>query len=256
MTQALLRRSLALLAACLLATSAMHAAEPAIIAKARAYLGSEAALNSLTSIHYVGALSIETKSGGTVQPAQTGMLEILLQKPTRQRSVTTTPAVIETTALDDYEGWRKIEDPKDASRWKMDLLTSEQIKSLRANVWENLTFFRGIESHRGTIEDLGTVTADGVVCQKLAFVYSPQTVFIRYFDQATGKLVLTETKQGDQIREQGQVMAGGIRFPKALVTTINRADGTTQTVTITFEKVAVNETFDASLFAMPSMGAQ
>jgi outer membrane lipoprotein-sorting protein len=256
MTQALLRRCFALLAAGFLTLSATHAAEPTIIAKARAYLGSEAALNGVTSIHYLGTLKMEMNAAASTEPEQTATLEILLQKPTRQRSVMTAAGIIETTALDDYEGWRKAQDPKDASRWKIDLLTADQVKSLRANVWENLAFFRGVEGRRATIEDLGTATADGIVCHKLAFVYSPQIAFIRYFDQATGKLVLTETQQGEQIREQGVIVAGGIKFPKALVTTIKRPDGTTQIVTITFEKVAVNETFDASLFAMPSMGGQ
>jgi len=210
-------------------------------------------LDGLTSIHYTGVLDIEAH-GET--PAQQLTIEIMLQKPGRQRSVLAGETVVETTALDGYEGWRKVQDAKDASRWKMDLLTADQIKSLRANVQENLVFFRSSRDPRSTVEDLGPATVDGIACQKLAFIYSAQTVFTRYFDLATGKLVLTETVQGEQIREQGTVTAGGIKFPEKLITTVARPDGSTQKVTITFKQVAVNEDFAASLFAVPSMGGQ
>lgn len=251
MISVILRRALSLTAVCL-ALSTAHAAEPAIIAKARAYLGSETALNSVTSVHYTGILDIDAHDK---TPAQQLMIEIILQKPDRQRSVVTGPGIIETTALNGYEGWRKVQDPKDASRWKMDLLGADQIKGLRANVQENLAFFRGAGDPRATVEDLGPATADGVACHKLAFIYSPQAVFTRYFDVSTGRLVLTETLQGEQIREQGTIIVGGIKFPQKLVTTVARPDGTTQKVTITFEKVGVNETFPDDYFSVPSMGA-
>lgn len=252
MIPALLRRALVAFTACV-ALTAMSAAEPAIIAQARAYLGSEEALNGVTSVHYTGILDIGAHAD---KPAQQLAIEIMLQKPAQQRSVITSPEMIETTALDGYEGWRRVQDAKDTSRWKMDLLNTAQIKSLRANVQENLVFFRGSGDPRATVEDLGAATVDGLACRKIAFVYSDETVFNRYFDTATGRLVLTETQQGEQIREQGITIVGGIKFPKMLVTTVTYPDGSTQKVTITFEKVAVNEKLPASLFAVPSMGGQ
>ena len=60
--------------------SPVRADEPAIIAKARAYLGSEAALNAVTSLHLSGTVSGEN-------PANTGSkdwsakVEIIFQKP-------------------------------------------------------------------------------------------------------------------------------------------------------------------------------
>ncbi len=251
MIKTLLCRSGVILAAGLFVLQTA-AAEPAMIAKARAYLGGDTVLSNVSSIHYQGKLFLAAADPAKA-PEEVGV-DIIFQKPDRQRSVLTAEKRIEITALDGYEAWQKVEDPKDPTRWTMNLLGPDQIKSLRANAWENLSFFRGLEGRRGTIEDLGTVTADGVACRKLAFVHSPEVAFYRYFDEATGRLVLTETAQGESIREEGLIMAGGVKFPQTLVTTMRQPDGSALKITIRFEKITVNETFADSLFAVPSFG--
>ena len=112
-------------------------------------------------------------------------------------------------------------------------------------------FFRGLETRGGRIEDQGPVTIDGVACQKVAFVHAENIIFYRYFDLATGRLTLTETEAGGTLREQGELIAAGLRFPKSLVTTAKNPAGKVQTVTITVEKITVNEVFPASFFAVP-----
>ncbi len=230
------------------------AAEPDIIAKARAYLGGDAALDRVTALHYVGKLTLEESGKAT----DTGpvSVEIIFQKPSRQRSTIADQKRIETTVLDGFDGWAKVQDPADTTRWSMSLLEADQIRSLRANVTENLSFFRNRDNRHCTVEDQGAAVVDGVTCRKIGYIYSPRIAFIRYFDAATGRLVLTETAQGETIREQGEIVAGGVKFPRTLITTLRRPDGSEQRVTIEFEKVTVNETFPDSLFAMPSLGGQ
>jgi hypothetical protein len=232
------------------------AAEPAIIAKARAYLGGETALNQVTSLHYVGTLTLDEAVPATGPTPPAGAIEIIFQKPSRQRSVITAGKRIEITVLDGYDGWQKVQDPADATRWTLSLMQTDQIKNLRAYVAENLAFFRAVTDRQGAVEDLGAAMADGVACRKIAFVYSPQIAFYRYFDAGTGRLVLTETNQGEAIREEGQIIASGVKFPKTLVTTIKRPDGSAQRATINFEKIVVNEVFPDSLFAMPILGVK
>ena len=222
------------------------AAEPAIIAKARAYLGSEAALNSVQTLHYYGQLSIE----GTVSETQISV-EIIFQKPYRQLSVIKSQRGLEETGLDGYDGWQRVVAKDDDSRWKLSLMAIPQIKSLRANVWENLSFFRGLEDVGGELKDLGEVDIDGVACQKLVFVHGAHASFARYFDLKTGRLVLTETPRGEKITEQGSTVVNGVKFPKVLTTLTQVADGSTQTVTITFDRVVVNETVDSEIFGVP-----
>lgn len=250
----LLSRGCLLLALAGFAVLTAGAAEPEIIAKARAFLGGDAALDRVTSLHYVGKLTLE--EGGKAADTGPVSVEIIFQKPSRQRSVIAATKRVETTVLDGFDGWAKVQDPADATRWNLSLMEADQIRSLRANVTENLSFFRNRDSRQCTVEDQGAATVDGVACRKIAFIYSPQITFFRYFDAATGRLVLTETAQGESIREQGEILADGIRFPRILVTTLRRPDGSEQRVTIEFEKVSVNESFPDSLFAMPSLGAQ
>jgi outer membrane lipoprotein-sorting protein len=238
------------LAVACLAFAGAGAAEPAIIAKARAYIGPEAALEQVNSLHYTGTLTISESDPAANVPPPLG-IDILFQKPSRQRSVITAAQRIETTVLDGYEAWQKVQDPADATRWSLSLMEADQIRSLRANVAENLFFFRALARSPDAVADLGAATVDGVACQKIAFVHSASIAFYRYFDVATGRLVLTETSQGEKIRELGQIMAGGLRFPKTLVTTMTRPDGSVQRMTIDFEMVTVNEAFPDSLFAMP-----
>lgn len=249
----ILRRSVATVAV-LLAPLATAAEPAAIIAKARAHLGSEATLNGVTSLRFVGQLTVD-RDPANAEPTTPERLkvEIIFQKPARQRSVITSTQRIETTVLDGYDGWQKVQDPKDDARWTMSLLRSEQIKNLRANVAENLSFFRGLPGRGMNVEDLGPVNIDGVACRKIAFIYAPQIGFHRYFDEETGRLVLTETRQGESIREVGEIRSGGIRFPKQLVTTFQRPDGASGQITIDFDAIYVNEAVDDSLFAMPSL---
>ena len=127
------------------------------------------------------------------------------------------------------------------------------MKRLRANTLENLAFFRGLERQGGRIEDQGPITIDGVVCQKIAFIHAPTIVFTRYFDIATGRLRLTETEAGGSIREEGEISVNGMRFPEKIITLTPIANGKSQTVTITFDKISVNETFPASFFAVPAL---
>lgn len=231
--------------------SVMPAAELPIIAKARAFVGSEAALNGLQSVRYTGTL-VTTDPKDPAKETRAAM-EIVFQKPEQQRIVATSDKLIEVTALDGYDGWQRIQDAADKTKWKQTLLGTEQIKRLRANTWENLSFFRGIERVGGRVEDQGPATIDGVACQKIAFIHAPNIIFYRYIDTATGRLVLTETESGGTIRESGEFRVNGIRFPKSIITATKNAKGEMQAVTINFDKVTVNEPLAPKEFAVPPL---
>lgn len=226
----------------------LSAAEPAVIAKARERLAPDTVLEAVTSIHYVGTLVSE--DAATPGQSVTQTIEIILQKPAQQRIVVTSDTTIEVSALDGYDAWRRTIDAKDPNRWQQSQMGSEQIKQLRADVWENLSFFRGIEKIGGRVEDEGPVTIDGIACRKVAFHHSDDLAYLRYFDEATGKLIYTGTERNN-IREEGELIAGGIRFPKMIRMSQTGADGRTLKRTITFDKITLNERFPSSLFAVP-----
>lgn len=221
-------------------------AELPIIAKARAYLGTEDALNRVQSIHYVGTLvSADATDKGTSQ------VEIFYQAPYQQRIEATSAKGTEITALDGYDGWQHAQAGNDPAKQRTTLLGPAQVKRLRANAWENLAFFRGIERAGGEVIDHGDATIQGVACRKVVFVHAKDIAFTRYFEKATGRLVLTETETGGTIREEGEIFANGIRFPKAITTDSKIPGGDSQKFTITFSSVTVNEKIPDSKFVAP-----
>jgi hypothetical protein len=228
----------------------------AIIAKARAYLGSDATLEAITSIHYVGTLAseetVKDKDGKETKRPFKGKIDLIFQKPYLQRVVLVSYKGLEMTGLDDFEAWRRLEPANDPKRASLTLLDKDQVMSQRANTWENIAFYRGIERRGGHVDDLGSQVIDGHTCEKLAFVHEPGLTFYRYFDTTTGELILTDTENGNLTREYGEMMVDGVRFPKSLVNiTKDPATGRENTITITLDKITLNEFFPESIFAVP-----
>ncbi len=221
-----------------------------IIGKARAFLGTEQALNAINEIHYTGTLV--TNDPADPKKQTRAAIEIVLQKPDHQRVTITSDKTKEATALNGYEAWTRITAVNDPTKWQQTLLGVEGVKRLRANTWENLAFFRGLESEGGEVRDEGPATIDGVACEKVAFIHAPNIVFTRYFAKDTGRVVFTETESGS-IREQGDVVVNGVRFPKSIITVSKTPSGQLQTVTVNFDKIAVNETLPPDLFSVPSL---
>ena len=246
----------------LLASLAVCAASPLqaetaaqVIAKARAYLGSEGALNAVSTIHFTGILEttalVPAKEDKTKQVEEKLKLpaDIVFQKDYQQRITITGPKVIETTALDGYDAWQKRTNPLNPAQWQVTLLDAGQVKKLRANTWENLSFFAGLEKKGGTVQPGGDATADGVACVKLSFIHADNIVFVRFFDKATGRLIMTRTENGAEIREEGEMIVNGVRFPKKV---INKSpDGTV--TSIAFDRVELNQRLAAGEFAVPTL---
>jgi hypothetical protein len=260
-----MKRSLALVRVLLAFGAAARAAAPVaggtadeIIAKARDYLGGDAALSAVHSLHFSGV--IETRQMTPTGPVtQKDDIEIIFQKPYQQRVVVTRAQSIQCTALDDYVAWQREQDRTDPARFKQSVLGPDIIKWLRAMTWENLNFHKGIEKEGGTAEVVGAATVDGHAAVKVAFAHDPKIVFLYYFDPATGKLVLTETNDGI-IREEGEILVNGLRFPQKEIQAMKGRDARGQPVersfTVTFDKITLNETFPNSFFEPPVLPFQ
>jgi outer membrane lipoprotein-sorting protein len=223
--------------------------EPAIIAKARAFLGTEEALNAITSVHFTG--TVTTTDPADPNKQSRASIEIIAQKPDKQRVVAKSDKTIETTALDGYEGWQRTQETANPKNQRLVVFRPDAVKRLRAQAWENLSFFRGVEGRGGRIEDQGMQTIDGINCHKIALIYAPNIIFYRYFDAATGRLVRTDTEDGGTTKEEGERIVNGVRFPTSMKMTIKGPKDQTQTVVITFENVTVNENFPPELFRVP-----
>ena len=229
----------ALLLTSLLPASAQTADE--WIARARARLGSESALQGVTSIRFIGTIEVDG--------ANAAAIDIIFQKPIQQRITVTRPDLVELIALDDYDGWSQRSNPKNPAQWQRTLVDAPQMKRLRAPTWANLHFFRDIEKLRGSVKLDGDATVDGIACVKLVFTYYDSIVLTRYYDKATARLVKTDTEAGVEIREEGETYANGIRFPHK----VSNREKSGKTITMTFDKVILNETYPASDFAVPAL---
>ena len=243
-------------AASLALAAVARAGEPPIISKARAYLGTEAALENVKSVHMEGRI---TGTAGDPSRQLHISVEIVFQKPFQESIVTVQRGLVVHTALDNYEAWverqdgagpdRKAIDPRRPRRLAM--LGTDQLKVLRVDTLENLWFYRGAQRIGGRIEDEGPAVVDGIDCEKVVFTYSPATVYTRYFDRSTGRLVYSESEGGAKIREQGEIVASGVRYPKSIV--VETAGGSPATKTYTFDRITLNEDFSPDLFAVPAM---
>ncbi len=229
----------------------VHAASAdEVVARARRYLGAERDIEAIRSIRYRGQIEVRDAAGALVADTS-GSLDMIVQKPAQQLDVRTSAKVRDTVGLDDLTGWQQHERLDQPTRPRVVILPMAELRRLQAVTFENLAFFRGLERRGGKIESRGESLLDGVPVDVVAFVHPHDIVFVRYFDKATGRLLLTEDTTGAKIREEGEVVVGGVRFSRRMLSTGKLANGTDFTVTITFDDIKVNETYPAELFAVP-----
>src|SRR5215207_8605628 len=122
-----------------LAVSAV-ASEPAIIAKARAYLGTEAALDAVKSVKFAG--TVTTTDPADASKKTNATIEIIVQYPDQQRVVAKSSKGVETTAVDGYEGFQRFQDSANPQNQRLVVLRPDAVKRLRAQAFENLAFYR------------------------------------------------------------------------------------------------------------------
>jgi hypothetical protein len=225
-------------------------AEPAVLGLARAYLGPESTLDGIKSIHFLG--NVQRIDPDAALNPDVADLDMVFAKPLRQRLVVRGAKATRTTVLDGYDAWDLLRDNLDPTKARLSWLNAPDIKTLRANTWENLYYYRGPEG--GTIEDKGPATIDGVACERVDFTHGPGIVYERFFDRDTGRLVLT-VKGAEEIRESGEIRADGIRFAKTIVSTTKNPKGNVVTTTVTFASVVLNEPLPADYFAVPNIPA-
>jgi hypothetical protein len=222
-------------------------AEPAVLGLARAYLGPQSTLDGIKSVHFVGTL--QRTDDGQVQKIAPSTLDMIFAKPLRQRLVVRGEKVTMTTVLDGYDAWDVFQDNKDPAKHRLNWLAVADVRALRANTWENLYFFSAPEN--GSVEDKGPATVDGVACERVDFDHGSGMVYQRYFDRDSGRLVLT-INGSESIRESGEIMVNGVRFPRVIVSSSKDSSGKDLTATATFERISVNDPLEPGLFSVPS----
>jgi len=253
-----LRHLSVLAATILLAALPVRADEAADrwVAKARSYLGTDAALDAVRSLHFQGSFAGTDQVPDPADPKKTieqpvrVAIDIVFQHPMQQRQVLRSDRVERVTALDGYDAWERVADLTGKNSPRLTLLDAPSIKRLRATTVENLSFYSNrLAGNAREVQFLGEETVDDVACVKLSFTHGGAITFLRYFDRATGRLVKTVVEGGGEIREEGEMIVSGVRFPKQV---INKSSSGRST-SITFEQVTVNDSFPAETFAVPTV---
>lgn len=210
-----------------------------IINRARQYLGDEEVLNGIQSLHFTGTI--------TDHEGKSHAIDIIVRRPMQQLITESTPEARVVTALDDYDAWRR-EGPSDRPQaGRIMLLGPQEIRRLRASTWQVLYYYRDIEAVGGSVTVEGEEEIDGLTCVRTVFSHPGGVRFERFFDRATGRLVLTRVDDGSELRENGELRVDGIRFPKELTTTFEG-----KTSRVVFTSVQVNEEFPDSMFRIPT----
>jgi hypothetical protein len=225
------------------------------VAKARAFLGTDAALDAVTSLHFQGSFAGTEQvpdpadSRKIIEQPVRVSIDIIFQHPMQQRQIIKSGRVERVTALDGYDGWERVVDLTGKNSQRLTLLDAMSIKRLRATTVENLSFYSARVAGARQVVYLGEEMVDGLECAKLSFSYGGSIVFLRYFEKSTGHLVKTVVEGGGEIREEGEVIVNGVRFPKKVINT----SATGLSTTITFDQIVVNESFPADTFAVPTV---
>ncbi len=212
----------------------------AILAKARERLGSEAKLNGVQSLRFIG--TVTTVNG------ESSTLDIALKKPYKQLQVFAGEKLVREIGLNDYEAWTKVYDKKDPSRYNLIPHTTAALKRIRATTFENLYFFSPQSNRWRKVEYVDKDFYDGLEIHRVKVSYG-DVFYLRYIEETTGRLVLTEVETGERIIEGGEIFSGAIRFPQTLTTF---RDGN-EVHQIAFDEIQVNPDLDDSLFTLPPL---
>ncbi len=213
----------------------------AILKKARQFISDEPTLNGVRSLRFEGTI--------TNPDGKTGKISISLQQPYKlMQSIQHDNGMVDEFGLNDYEGWLKRFKTDNPEVYALMPVDVARLKRLRANTYEGLNFFSTKTNYGRKIEYLGKEDLDGKPVEVVKILYG-SAIFVRYFDEETGELLLSEIENGERIQEQGELMVSGIRFPKYLIT----FRGDEQISHLEFNKIEVNPVFEDSLFTQPPL---
>lgn len=223
---------------------AAQAADPvdAVISRARAALGPERVLNAVDTLYYRGRIFNEAGE-------EEGLITLAFKKPYLQRVEVVEDGIESTSVVDDYEGYFMQTNMATGDQ-QIIMMSADRFRLMADTGLENLYFFRGpLQRRNGQIKLAGEQEINGVAVDVVEFIYPDGIVFTRYFDRLSGKLLRTHSTDGDYtLTEEGTFTAGGINFPRRILTEM---DGK-MVRTIEFFEIIVNKPMTAADFAFPA----
>jgi len=178
-----------------------------IIAKARSAIGTEAALNAVESLKFKGVLH------PAVEGAEKVEVELLLEKPSKQRLTMTGTQGSSTTIIGEAQGY-VVQKNFASGQESVSLMNFEQIRNLKANSAENLYFFDLPAQFQVRTKYLGEEEILGQTADAVRFIHRGGIIYFRFFDPETGELLATRTDNGLLNVEKNHETVGGLRLAR------------------------------------------
>lgn len=210
-----------------------------LIAKARRQLADEASLNQVETIDLRGQI-VEAKN------KQIKRIHMQLKKPHEGRIVIEDDQAVNIYSISGLVGFSEYKNKITGDYAQNPLSPLEQERFL-ASVLNELYFYEGPELIGSHLVVMGPFVLDDVNVYSLKEEYSSRTYFEHIIDAKTGRCIQTNI-DGNQIqREEGTIIAGGIRFPKLLKV----FRGEVWLCTLDIKEIKINEPIDAFNFKIP-----
>lgn len=227
------------------ALSAQQVSESEIIDRARATVGSEAALDGLVTLELVGLLE------PTDPEIPSATLLIVARKPLSQRLEIKVDDIVETTILNCGKGCI-IRSNLNADASQMRDLIGPELARVTYSTRQFFNFYRPDfkNGEKATLQ--GSENYRGQRCYKVLYEYPDGLKTIRYFSMADDVLVSTVSENGVESVGVGSQIAGGIKFPKE----IEYYEGERKLHTIVLNEVKVNKPLTAGIFDIPEGDTQ
>lgn len=232
---------------CLIALATpLFAAGPkvrSIVERARATVGTEAALDGLVTL----------QMSGWIEPAESKMpsatLLIISRKPCSQRLVVTVDDLVETTILAGDSGCIIRSNLSDLDkRSQMRTMVEKELQRATFNTRQLFSFFEADFKRGERISYEGIEQRRGVRCHKLLYSYPDGISTTRYFAINDDTLVSTVTDKGVESVEIGERIVDGIKFPKR----VEYYEGNKMLHTVVISKVEINKPLKAGIFTIPT----
>jgi hypothetical protein len=225
--------------------NAQELSESDIIDRARATIGTEAALDALVTLDLVGRLEPVDRN----MPAAT--LLIVLRKPLSQRLEIKVDDIVETTILDGNRGCI-IRSKLKATVSRMRDLTEPELKRVVYSTRQFFNFYRPDFKNGEKVSLVGTETHREVRSYKLLYEYPEGLQTYRYFSVADEALVSTIGENGLESVGVGSQIVAGIKFPER----IDYYEGDRKLHTIVLDAVKVNKPLTTGIFSIPQGDTQ
>lgn len=210
-----------------------------VIERARAFVATDDLLNGIERLKYEG----------TIIPAS-GQDErrvvLYLEKPNRQRLEIFDDVGKVSLVVNGREGFM-IQEDLQSGQSRISLLPTDQIRRFTANAVENLYYYKFPPRAQVRVRYLGQEEFRGEMADVVRFIHPGNSMFLRYFEPGTGRLIATLSDTGVINLEDGHKRVDGIRFSEAVLS----YQGDEYEHKIVFDNIEVNPEFDPKLFSFP-----